>query len=953
MLEPAVRRTAMGCFGAAGALSCLVLTTWQSGHAGAGIFDLTASLTVSLLGLAVAAWLCHRRSDFVAVNRVGFVLALGTLVLSGIIISQNLFGLRWRLEEWLAVTLAVPGVSPRVHMTVETAFGCWLASLACLFGFRSHLQSRFRRQLAAVPALAVLILGGVILLCYLLQSPFFEHTTLLTGVEFSLLGLGLLLTAGFDVWPMSGLFLPSPATSSRRSWIWAILSLALLLGTTVIATRLYYFTSQKSLTIRAAQKVLATIADLKATQVTDWRKERLADADYLQHTPYITRRSLEVLAYPHLVKTEEMLRDWMEAMFAKKPYEQMLLLDEQLNVKLVYPRHTDGGLTEEERRAAEHATRLKGSVVADLHREDDQTPAQLSLVVPLVVRLDGGSENIPPPNGSPLPTDRSKGALLVRISADKNLSPMIRTWPTSSATSETMLVRREGDTVVCLNELRHRTNTALMLRWPVDRQYVETRAALGIVNSNITVKGATKGIDYRGVPVLALIRKIPDSPWAMIVKVDEEEVLSPVRRQGWVTAGLAGVLLGTAVLGINLIGRQRHLNSIQRELLLERRQRESEGRFRTLFESSRDAIILQDSATYLDCNPAALQLFGLAHKEQLLAKRPGDLSPSRQPDDSESKTALQQHFDAALAGGSRSFEWQFQRQDGTVFTGEMQLSRVELGGRTVLQAMIRDITERKRAEEDRLILSKLESTGVLAGGIAHDFNNLLSIIMMNLGMAESSSVKNLAQHLKAAEHATLAARNLTQQFITFAQKDAAFRQPTDLVGVIQESVSATLDGSDVRSEISVATSLRRAEMDGGQIGQVIRNLVLNAREAMSDGGILSIRAENFTVKAADGLKLSPGEYVRVSVSDPGHGIPADVLPKIFDPYFSTKQRGSQKGMGLGLTICHSVIQKHGGVITVDTKVGQGTTFAFYLPACAPTVAPAAQSKFAISNSFSC
>lgn len=157
----------------------------------------------------------------------------------------------------------------------------------------------------------------------------------------------------------------------------------------------------------------------------------------------------------------------------------------------------------------------------------------------------------------------------------------------------------------------------------------------------------------------------------------------------------------------------------------------------------------------------------------------------------------------------------------------------------------------------------------------------------------------------------------------------------DLVGVIRDAVSAALGGSNIRSEVSVVTNLRQAEMDGDQIGQVIRNLVLNAREAMSDAGVISIRAENVIAKAEDGLRLSPGEYVRVSVTDRGHGIPPDVLARIFDPYFSTQRRGAQKGMGLGLTICHSAIQKHGGIITVDTKVGQGTTFAFYLPACLP------------------
>ena len=150
--------------------------------------------------------------------------------------------------------------------------------------------------------------------------------------------------------------------------------------------------------------------------------------------------------------------------------------------------------------------------------------------------------------------------------------------------------------------------------------------------------------------------------------------------------------------------------------------------------------------------------------------------------------------------------------------------------------------------------------------------------------------------------------------------------------MIQESVRPALSGSRVRCEFSLAEDLWPAEVDEGQIGQVIRNLVLNAREAMPQGGVVSVRAENVVLGSHENPSLPPGDYVRVSIADQGGGIAKEVLPKIFDPYFSTKQRGDQKGMGLGLTICHAVIQKHGGAIAVESEVGVGTTFHLYLPA---------------------
>lgn len=246
-----------------------------------------------------------------------------------------------------------------------------------------------------------------------------------------------------------------------------------------------------------------------------------------------------------------------------------------------------------------------------------------------------------------------------------------------------------------------------------------------------------------------------------------------------------------------------------------------------------------------------------------------------------------------------------------------------------------DLTTRKQAEEDRLVLSKLESTGILAGGIAHDFNNLLAVILLNLDLAEMTGDNPAAikTRLQEAKKASLAARHLTQQLITFARGGAALRRPLNLNRVVQESVDLALSGSHLGHEHRLANDLRAVEADDGQIGQVVRNLVINARESMPEGGQLTVRTENVHLQEGNAHGLPAGDYVQMSVSDTGHGIPAAALPKIFDPYFSTKDRGVQKGMGLGLTICHSVIQQHQGAITVDSTP-HGTTIRVFLPALA-------------------
>jgi len=226
------------------------------------------------------------------------------------------------------------------------------------------------------------------------------------------------------------------------------------------------------------------------------------------------------------------------------------------------------------------------------------------------------------------------------------------------------------------------------------------------------------------------------------------------------------------------------------------------------------------------------------------------------------------------------------------------------------RAVLEDITEYKRAEEDRLILNKLESTGILAGGIAHDFNNLLTVIVLNLDLADGTdpSGEELAHRLAEVRKAASMARGLTQQLITFAKGGQPIRKLTSLSQLIEDSVRPALSGSRVRCEFHLADDLWPAEVDAGQMGQVIRNVVLNAREAMPQGGVVSVRAENRVLGSHEHPSLPPGDYVRVSIADQGSGIAKEVLPKIFDPYFSTKQRGDQKGMGLGLTICHAIVQ---------------------------------------------
>jgi len=247
--------------------------------------------------------------------------------------------------------------------------------------------------------------------------------------------------------------------------------------------------------------------------------------------------------------------------------------------------------------------------------------------------------------------------------------------------------------------------------------------------------------------------------------------------------------------------------------------------------------------------------------------------------------------------------------------------------------VFRDITARQRAETERRKAETLEQLGLLAGGIAHDFNNLLTAIIGNISLASVLLPPNdeMAERLDDAKNASLRARDLAQQLLTFARGGTPIKKTASIGKLIQDTVSFSLRGSHNRSEFEFGVDLSSAEIDAGQISQVIANLVVNADQAMPNGGTLHVSCENFSYSATTTPAvpdLAAGDYVRIRIRDEGVGIPAKYMKRIFDPYFTTKPKGS----GLGLATAYSIIKNHSGLMTVESEVHVGTTFTIYLPA---------------------
>ncbi len=231
-------------------------------------------------------------------------------------------------------------------------------------------------------------------------------------------------------------------------------------------------------------------------------------------------------------------------------------------------------------------------------------------------------------------------------------------------------------------------------------------------------------------------------------------------------------------------------------------------------------------------------------------------------------------------------------------------------------------------------MEHLQSLGLLAGGIAHDFNNLLTAVFGNIELArlELREASPGAQALDDSASAMEQARMLTGQLLSFSKGGSPVKETTSIRELVLDTCRVTLSGSAVRCVHDVPEDLWVADVDPGQIWQVLNHVLTNAREAMPKGGTVCVAAENMKVDDRSSLSLPMGSYIRISVTDEGEGIPRSNLPRVFDPYFSTKARGPEKGTGIGLAVCHSIIEKHRGLITLESAPREGTTVAFHLPA---------------------
>ncbi|MBC8413806.1 MAG: PAS domain S-box protein [Nitrospira sp.] len=404
------------------------------------------------------------------------------------------------------------------------------------------------------------------------------------------------------------------------------------------------------------------------------------------------------------------------------------------------------------------------------------------------------------------------------------------------------------------------------------------------------------------------------------------ETATPVVNEEWITFADDGhrELLETIKTSMkDSSGRIIGVLGIGRDITARKKAEEQISMLSRIAEQVYDSVITVDLDHRISyVNDAFQKLYGYVPEEVY----------GESPDMLNLETGCSDFWNMLEKTGIWNGEIENRKKDGSVFCCEQTVFPILSDTGAVLSYAIiqRDITEQKKLTDELHKTQKLESVGVLAGGIAHDFNNLLAAILNNLFIIKSRTVsdKVIQERVDSAEKASIRARDLTQQLLTFSRGGAPVKELSNIGKLVRESVELSLMGANVRAELHIPEDLHNVDVDRGQMNQVFNNIIINAKQAMPDGGVIHIRCQNMNIGLQNVMALEPGLYIQIIIKDSGTGIAVKDIKKIFDPYFTTKEEGS----GLGLASVYSIIKRHKGNITVESEIGKGTAFVLYIPA---------------------
>jgi PAS domain S-box-containing protein len=445
---------------------------------------------------------------------------------------------------------------------------------------------------------------------------------------------------------------------------WILILIFLFMITSIFFTASFYYRFQQRRIVDERQNELAAIADLKIRQITKWKNERLGDAEMVFENALVAHQVQSYFQSPNESNRKNEVSSWLHSFLKNTEYQAVYLLDTSGTVRLSSLTFVDPIGTPVQKLIKEAIVRKK-TILSDFQRTNDSSKIHLALIAPLLMTRQNTSIVV--------------GVLLLRIDPDKILFPLIQLWPTPSLSSETLLIERDSDDVVYLNELRHQKIIPSILRLPISNEKLPAAMAVRGID------GIVEGMDYRGVSVLAVIRRIPGSPWFMVSKVDQEEVFAPLRLEAWLIGGMIIILIlaSGAFLGFWWQNKQ-YQAKVERLALFKH--------FEYLIKYANDIYILaNEDLEIVEVNDRALEVYGYTHDE-ILHLKVSDLHIIKPSD-------LSERLKVDIEQNGATFESIHRRKDGRTFPIELSVRLIEIEGKKFYQCIIRDITERKEAEE--------------------------------------------------------------------------------------------------------------------------------------------------------------------------------------------------------------------------------------------------------------
>ncbi len=697
--------------------------------------------------------------------------------------------------------------------------------------------------------------------------------------------------------------------SGRGGWLWGLIFVCLAAG--IVAEGNFYYRNYEKHYRSEVERQLSAIADLKVGELVQWRKERLADGAVLFKNAAFSSLVRRVVEKQVDAEAQRQLQAWVEKCQTANQYDHVRLLDAQGVTRISVPAGRTGMSSTVAQRLPE-ILRAGQVTFQDFYRNEYDQRAYLAILVPILDESDAR-----PP----------LGVLVLRIDPATYLYPFIQRWPTPSPTAETLLVRREGNEVVFLNELRFQRNAALTLRTPLDQKALPAaRAASG-------QEGVMEGIDYRGVPVVAALRAIPDSPWFLVTRMDAAEVYAPLRERLWQMVVLIGALLFGAGGGIAMLWWQQRVRFYREGAETENKTR----RLATVVRDSNDAITIQDFEGRITAwNRGAELMYGYSEAEALAANIDRLTTPG--------KVAEQKDFIRRLIAGEAitSFETQRVTKDGRVLDVWMTVTKLldATGNPIGLASTERDITARKRAVEEvhklnaeleqrvRDRTAELEAANqeleAFSYSVSHDLRApLRAMDGFSMALLEDCAGKldeTAQDHLRRIRAGSQRMAELIDDLLNLSQvtRTEMRRERVDLT-VMAEEIGAELRRlqPDREGNLVVAPALT-ADADARMLRLVLNNLLDNAWKFTSRRAQACIEV---------GARELDGQRV-FFVRDNGAGFDMAYAGRLFGAFQRLHSTQEFEGTGIGLAIVQRIIHRHGGRVWAEGAVEQGAIVYF-------------------------